>query len=163
MTPRPASSTRLHLVQLQLSWECTLGIMTIPQVVCDHGEGHKGRSGFICQLICHGECGRLTDCCMQMAQAGLAAEDEQAAIDACEIFIDLIEAPAPVLGPTIPDLVRWCLQVAATTRCDLATREMALHVSLCFVPVLQAPRLLLSEQKGLPRLHSTAEGPPGHS
>ena len=66
--------------------------------------------------------------CMQMAQAGLAAEDEQVAIDACEIFIDLIEAPAPVLGPTIPDLVRWCLQVATTNSYDLATREMALQV-----------------------------------
>ncbi|CAL5224745.1 g7478 [Coccomyxa viridis] len=65
---------------------------------------------------------------LQMAQAGLAAEDEHVAIEACEIFIDLIEAPAPVLGPTIPDLVRWCLQVATTTGYDLATREMALQV-----------------------------------
>ena len=37
-----------------------------------------------------------------MAQAGLAAEDEQVAVDACEIFIDLIEAPAPILGPLHP-------------------------------------------------------------
>ena len=71
--------------------------------------------------------------CVQMAQAGLAAEDEQVAIDACEIFIDLIEAPAPVLGPTIPDLVRWCLQVASATNCDLATREMALQVSFSWM------------------------------
>lgn len=62
-----------------------------------------------------------------MAQAGLAAEDEQVAIDACEIFIDLIEAPAPVLGPTIPDLVQWCMQVATATQYDLATREMTLQ------------------------------------
>ena len=96
-----------------------------------------------------------------MAQAGLAAEDEQAAMEACEIFIDLIEAPAPVLGPTIPDLVRWCLQVATTTRCDLATREMALQVGLCSVPVPEA--LLLSEQKGLRRLYPAAEGPLGRT
>ena len=78
---------------------------------------------------------------MQMAQAGLAAEDEQVAVDACEIFIDLIEAPAPVLGPTIPDLVRWCLQVATTTSYDLATREMALQVGLCFMHALGLPHL----------------------
>ena len=66
---------------------------------------------------------------MQMAQAGLEADDEQVAIDACEIFIDLIEAPAPVLGPSIPDLVRWCMKVALCTSYDLATREMALQAS----------------------------------
>ena len=64
---------------------------------------------------------------LQMAQAGLAAEDEQVAVDACEIFIDLIEAPAPILGPSIPDLVRWCMQVATSTQYELATREMALQ------------------------------------
>lgn len=67
--------------------------------------------------------------CMQMAQAGLEADDEQVAIDACEIFIDLIEAPAPVLGPSIPNLVRWCMKVALCTSYDLATREMALQAS----------------------------------
>jgi len=77
-------------------------------------------------------CSRIATC-IQMAQAGLAAEDEQVAIDACEIFIDLIEAPAPVLGPTIPDLVRWCLQVASAVNCDLATREMALQVSFSWM------------------------------
>ena len=80
--------------------------------------------------------------CVQMAQAGLAAEDEQVAIDACEIFIDLIEAPAPVLGPTIPDLVRWCLQVATTANYDLATREMALQVR----PLLRACAGLLCKR-----------------
>ncbi len=65
--------------------------------------------------------------CIQMAQAGLEADDEQVAIDACEIFIDLIEAPAPVLGPSIPDLVRWCMKVTLCTSYDLATREMALQ------------------------------------
>ena len=79
-------------------------------------------------------------CCVQMAQAGLAAEDEHVAIEACEIFIDLIEAPAPVLGPTIPDLVRWCLQVATTTGYDLATREMALQVGLCLTLELECWR-----------------------
>ena len=64
----------------------------------------------------------------QMAQAELAGGDEQAAIEACEIFIDLIEAPAPVMGPIMPDLVRWCMHVATNTSYDLATREMALQV-----------------------------------
>ena len=51
----------------------------------------------------------------------------QVAVDACEIFIDLIEAPAPILGPSIPDLVRWCMQVATNAQYELATREMALQ------------------------------------
>ena len=72
---------------------------------------------------------------LQMAQAGLAAEDEQVAVDACEIFIDLIEAPAPILGPSIPDLVRWCMQVATSTQYELATREMALQARLLSCPV----------------------------
>ena len=93
--------------------------------------------------------------CVQMAQAGLAAEDEHIAIEACEIFIDLIEAPAPVLGPTIPDLVRWCLQVAATTSYDLATREMALQVGLCWRLVLV---LSSSQKKGLGALQPAARG-----
>jgi hypothetical protein len=67
-----------------------------------------------------------------MAQSGLASGDEQAAIDACEIFIDLIEAPAPVMGPSMPELVRWCMQVTTTTSYDLATREMSLQV--CGLP-----------------------------
>ena len=71
---------------------------------------------------------------LQMAQAGLAAEDEQVAVDACEIFIDLIEAPAPILGPSIPDLVRWCMQVATSTRYELATREMVLQARSRVVP-----------------------------
>ena len=71
---------------------------------------------------------------LQMAQAGLAAEDEQVAVDACEIFIDLIEAPAPVLGPSIPDLVRWCMQVATSTQYELATREMALQARVLSHP-----------------------------
>ncbi|KAK9905642.1 hypothetical protein WJX75_003705 [Coccomyxa subellipsoidea] len=65
---------------------------------------------------------------LQMAQMGLTSGDEHAAIDACELFIDLIEAPAPVMGPVIPDLVRWCMQATTTTSYDLATREMTLQV-----------------------------------
>ncbi|BDA47413.1 Importin-4 [Coccomyxa sp. Obi] len=65
---------------------------------------------------------------LQMAQMGLASGDEQTVIDVCELFIDLIEASAPVMGPVIPDLVRWCMQVTTTTSYDLATREMTLQV-----------------------------------
>ena len=63
-----------------------------------------------------------------MAQMGLASGDEQTVIDVCELFIDLIEASAPVMGPVIPDLVRWCMQVTTSTSYDLGTREMTLQV-----------------------------------
>lgn len=65
---------------------------------------------------------------MQTAQMALASGDEQTVIETCELFIDLIEAPAPVLGLVIPDLVRWCMQVTTTTSYELATREMTLQV-----------------------------------
>lgn len=74
-----------------------------------------------------------------MAQASLANSDEQAAIEACEIFIDLIEAPAPVMGPVMPDLVRWCMQVTTNTSYELATREMALQVVLIIISVKGSP------------------------
>jgi hypothetical protein len=63
----------------------------------------------------------------QMAQAALAAGEEQAAVDACEIFIDLIEAPAPVMGPLLPELVRWAMSVTTNAQLELPTREMALQ------------------------------------
>lgn len=65
--------------------------------------------------------------CAQMAQASLAAGKEQAAIDCCEIFIDLIEAPAPVMGPVLPDLVRWAMAATSDASLELTTREMALQ------------------------------------
>ena len=63
-----------------------------------------------------------------MASAAVDSGDEAAARDACELFTDLIESPAPVLGPAIPELARWSMQVAAATHLELDTREMALQV-----------------------------------
>ena len=60
-----------------------------------------------------------------MAAAGLAAGDEAAAVGACEIFAELVEAPAPVLGPALPDLVRWAMSVAGTAGLELC------HTQVC--------------------------------
>lgn len=64
----------------------------------------------------------------QMAQAGLAAGDEAAAVGACEIFSELIEAPAPILGAALPELVRWAMSVAGNGSLELGTREAAMQV-----------------------------------
>jgi hypothetical protein len=63
----------------------------------------------------------------QMAAADVAAGDEQATVGACEIFAELIEAPAPVLGPALPELIRWAMSVGGTRSLDLDTREAAVR------------------------------------
>ena len=63
-----------------------------------------------------------------MAQAGLAAGDEAAAVGACDIFAELIEAPAPILGAALPELVRWAMSVAGDGGLELGTRESAMQV-----------------------------------
>ncbi|KAK9828387.1 hypothetical protein WJX81_002836 [Elliptochloris bilobata] len=70
----------------------------------------------------------LVPALLQMAAAGLAAGDEAAAVGACEIFAELVEAPAPVLGPALPELVRWAMSVAGNGALELGTREAAMQV-----------------------------------
>ena len=47
---------------------------------------------------------------------------------ACEIFAELIEAPAPILGAALPELVRWAMSVAGNGSLELGTRESAMQV-----------------------------------
>ena len=46
---------------------------------------------------------------------------------ACEIFAELIEAPAPILGAALPELVRWAMSVAGNGSLELGTREAAMQ------------------------------------
>jgi hypothetical protein len=62
-----------------------------------------------------------------MAAAGVAAGDEQATVGVCEIFAELIEAPAPVLGPALPELIRWAMSVGGARSLELDTREAAVR------------------------------------
>lgn len=65
---------------------------------------------------------------MQVAQHCLSAGEEDVAVQAFSIFTDLIEQPAPVLGPLLPGLAAFAMDTALSTHYDLNTREQALQV-----------------------------------
>ena len=63
----------------------------------------------------------------------MAADDEDAAVDALSIFIDVLESAAPILGRALPQLAEWCAQIGATPSQDLRVRETALQVGILLI------------------------------
>lgn len=69
---------------------------------------------------------------LDVARFCLANGDEDTAGKAFEIFDELVESPAPLLGPTIPGILQFALEVASTTKYELSTRNQALQVGCGF-------------------------------
>lgn len=65
---------------------------------------------------------------LDVARFCLAHGDEDTAGKAFEIFDELVESPAPLLGPAIPGILQFALEVAATTKYELSTRNQALQI-----------------------------------
>lgn len=65
---------------------------------------------------------------LDVARFCLSHGDEETAAKAFEIFDELVESPAPLLGPTIPTILQFALEVASTTKYELNTRNQALQI-----------------------------------
>lgn len=52
----------------------------------------------------------------------LESGDEDVAVLAFEIFDELVESPAPLLGPTIPVIVHFALEVSSNKSLESNTR-----------------------------------------
>ncbi|KAJ7294729.1 hypothetical protein O6H91_18G079600 [Diphasiastrum complanatum] len=54
--------------------------------------------------------------------------DEEVAILAFEIFDELVESPAPLLGPAIPIIVQFALEVCSNQSLEANTRQQAIQI-----------------------------------
>lgn len=60
---------------------------------------------------------------LNVSRLCLANGDEDVAILAFEIFDELVESPAPLLGPTIPVIVQFALEVCSNKQLEPNTRH----------------------------------------
>ncbi|CAM6083186.1 unnamed protein product [Calypogeia fissa] len=58
----------------------------------------------------------------------LESGDEDVAVLAFEIFDELVESPAPLLGPTIPVIVQFALEVCSNKSLEANTRYQAIQI-----------------------------------
>lgn len=65
---------------------------------------------------------------LNVSRLCLANGDEDVAILAFEIFDELIESAAPVLGPTIPVIVQFALEVCSNKHLEANTRHQVKSV-----------------------------------
>ena len=67
---------------------------------------------------------------LQVGQHAVESEDEEVALNVFDLFIDILEGSAQLLGPHLAALVQWCMAVASNTEVALDTRGQAAQVSL---------------------------------
>lgn len=60
---------------------------------------------------------------LNVARQCLASGEEDVAIIAFEIFDELIESPAPLLGDNIKSIVQFSLEVCSSQNLDSSTRH----------------------------------------
>ena len=60
----------------------------------------------------------------------MESEDEEVALHVFDLFIDILEGSAQLLGPHLAALVQWCMAAASNTQVALDTRGQAAQVSL---------------------------------
>ncbi|CAM6009508.1 unnamed protein product [Sphagnum balticum] len=65
---------------------------------------------------------------LNVSRICLANGDEDVAILAFEIFDELVESPAPLLGPTIPVIVQFALEVCSNKHLEANTRYQAIQI-----------------------------------
>ena len=66
---------------------------------------------------------------LQVGQHAVESEDEEVALSVFDLFIDILEGSAQLLGPHLAALVQWCMAVASNTEAALDTRGQAAQVS----------------------------------
>ncbi len=64
----------------------------------------------------------------QGAQEAAAAFSEDLVVLTCQLFVELVECPSPLLKPALPAVLQLCCQLASNTQLELATREQAMQV-----------------------------------
>ncbi|XP_071729841.1 probable importin subunit beta-4 [Rutidosis leptorrhynchoides] len=98
---------------------------------------------------------------LNVSRQCLASGDEDVAIIAFEIFDELIESPAPLLGESVKAIVQFSLEVCSSPNLDSSTRHQAIQIiswlakyksnSLkkhkLIIPILQVLCPLLTEAK----------------
>lgn len=83
-------------------------------------------------LICFNVCSlqlmfrELIPPILNVSRLCLANGDEDVAILAFEIFDELVESPAPLLGPTIPVIVQFALEVCSNKHLEANTRHQVI-------------------------------------
>ncbi|KAI3770353.1 hypothetical protein L6452_01481 [Arctium lappa] len=65
---------------------------------------------------------------LNISRQCLASGEEDIAIIAFEIFDELIESPAPLLGESIKAIVQFSLEVCSTSNLELNTRHQAIQI-----------------------------------
>ncbi|KAG6541698.1 hypothetical protein Mapa_016963 [Marchantia paleacea] len=65
---------------------------------------------------------------LNVSRSCLESGDEDVAILAFEIFDELVESPAPLLGPTIPVIVQFALEVCSNKSLESNTRYQAIQI-----------------------------------
>ncbi|CAM8919178.1 unnamed protein product [Rhodiola kirilowii] len=65
---------------------------------------------------------------LNVARHCIASGDEDVAVIAFEIFDELIESPAPLLGDSIISIVQFSLEVSSSTNLDPNTRNQAIQI-----------------------------------
>ncbi|PWA69088.1 ARM repeat superfamily protein [Artemisia annua] len=65
---------------------------------------------------------------LNVSRQCLASGDEDVAIIAFEIFDELIESPAPLLGDTVKAIVQFSLEVCSSPNLDSSTRHQAIQI-----------------------------------
>uniref|UniRef100_A0A2P2KVC1 Importin-4 n=1 Tax=Rhizophora mucronata TaxID=61149 RepID=A0A2P2KVC1_RHIMU len=98
---------------------------------------------------------------LNVARQCLASGDDDVAVIAFEIFDELIESPAPLLGDSVKSIVQFSLEVCSSQNLESSTRHQALQIiswlakykssSLkkykLVIPILQVMCSLLTESK----------------
>jgi hypothetical protein len=64
----------------------------------------------------------------QGAAKSLQEGSEETVVVSCQVLVELIEVPAPLLQPHLPAVLSFCMQVAVQGGLELETREQALQV-----------------------------------
>ena len=59
----------------------------------------------------------------------MESEDEEVALVVFDLFIDILEGSAQLLGPHLAALVQWCMAVASNAQVAPDTRGQAAQVS----------------------------------
>lgn len=65
---------------------------------------------------------------LHAARQCLASGDEDVAVIAFEIFDELIESPAPLLGDSVKSIVQFSLEVCSNQNLDVSTRHQAIQI-----------------------------------
>eukprot|EP00891_Asterochloris_glomerata_P009671 jgi/Astpho2/9671/e_gw1.00146.14.1_t len=94
---------------------------------------------------------QLVPAALKVGQHAVESEDEEVALVVFDLFIDILEGSAQLLGPHLAALVQWCMSVASNTQVALDTRGVAAQVLAWAVE--KKPKQVTKQNLVRPLLH----------